>query len=100
MLPSLSSYKGPWNEDAVKHLLRRTMFGAKRGDINLFLNLGLSRSVLKLLEDAEALPNPPLKEYTPTNAAIPDTNILAGKTWVNDPSNDGTILSLIIMEEL
>ena len=94
MLPSLSLYKGPWNEDAVKHLLRRTMFGAKRGDINLFLNLGLTRSVLKLLEDAEALPNPPLKEYTPTNAAIPDTNILAGKTWVNDPSNDGTIMSL------
>jgi uncharacterized protein (DUF1800 family) len=94
MLPSLSSYKGPWNEDAVKHLLRRTMFGAKKSEINSFVDFGMTKSIQKLLDATEAFPNPPVKEYNPANATVADTNILAGQTWVNDPATDGTVMSL------
>jgi uncharacterized protein (DUF1800 family) len=94
MLPSLSSYKGPWNEDAVKHLLRRTMFGAKKSEIKSFVDFGMTKSIQKLLDATEAFPNPPVKEYNPTNATVADTNILAGQTWVNDPATDGTVMSL------
>jgi uncharacterized protein (DUF1800 family) len=92
--PSLSPYAGPWNKTVVRHLLRRTLFGAKRSDISFFQSLGLARSISQLLDDTLPLPLPPVKEYNSSSAAIPDTTILAGETWVNNVNNDGTVASL------
>ena len=92
--PSLSSYKGVWDEVTAKHLLRRTMFGVKKSDIKAFVDLGITKSIQKLLDATEAFPNPPVKEYNPANATVADTTILAGQTWVNDPATDGTVMSL------
>ena len=89
--PSLSTYTGPWNKSVVRHLLRRTMFGAKRADIAYFEGLGLTNSITQLLDDTTALPAPPLKDYNSSAAAVPDTAVLAGQTWVNDINNDGTV---------
>lgn len=92
--PSLSSYAGPWNKNVVRHLLRRTMFGAKRADIAYFEGLGLANSIAQLLDDSTALPAPPVKEYNSSSAAVPDTAVLAGQTWVNNINNDGTVAAL------
>lgn len=92
--PSLNPYAGPWNRNAVKHLLRRTLFGAKRADINFFQSLGLNASVNQLLDDSTPLPSPPLKEYNSSAAAVPDTTVVAGQTWVNNVNNDGTVSAL------
>jgi uncharacterized protein (DUF1800 family) len=92
--PSLSLYKGVWDEVSAKHLLRRTLFGAKKSEIKSFVDLGMTKSIQKLLDASEAFPNPPVKEYNPANATVADTNILAGQTWVNDPATDGTVMSL------
>ena len=92
--PSLSPYTGPWNKTVVRHLLRRTLFGAKRSDISFFQSLGLSRSISQLLDDTLPLPLPPVKEYNSSSAAVPDTTILAGETWVNNVNNDGTVAAL------
>ncbi len=92
--PTLSPFSGVWNEEMAKHLLRRSMFGAKKKDIDAFLKLGLTKSIEKLLDDSVQLPSPPVKEYSTANATVPDSTISQGQTWVNDPSADGSINSL------
>ncbi|HQS50916.1 MAG TPA: DUF1800 domain-containing protein [Daejeonella sp.] len=95
-LPSagLNAYTGPWTEAEVAHLLKRTMFGAKKADINYFKVRTMQQSVDELLNINTVPPAPPLKEYTTsTTAAKPDSNIAQGTTWVNDPNNDGTVAS-------
>jgi len=86
--PSLAPYAGPWDKDAVKHLLRRTMFGAKKDDILYFTSIGLNASINELLNTSLPLPAPPVKEYAVGNAVVPDTLIGPGETWVNDPNNE------------
>jgi uncharacterized protein (DUF1800 family) len=89
----LNLYTGPWTENEVIHLLKRTMFGAKKSDIDYFKTKSMTATVDELLNPTAAFPNPPVKEYDDTGATTPDTNIALGQTWVNDPNNDGTIAS-------
>lgn len=92
--PSLNTYSGPWNKSTVRHLVKRTMFGAKRSDIAFFQSLGLTGSINQLLDDSSPLPAPPLKEYNSSTAAVPDNLVAAGQTWVNDANTDGTVAFL------
>jgi uncharacterized protein (DUF1800 family) len=92
--PSLSPYTGPWNASTARHLVKRTLFGAKRADISHFLGLGLNGSVNQLLDDSLPMPAPPVKEYNSSSAAVPDTAVAAGQTWVNNINNDGTVAAL------
>ena len=88
----LTAYSGAWTENEVTHLLKRTLFGATKADIDYFKSKTLQQSVNELLNPSAPLPNPPVKEYTvPATATIPDNNILPGTTWVLDPSKDGTV---------
>ncbi|HEX8461100.1 MAG TPA: DUF1800 family protein, partial [Segetibacter sp.] len=93
-ITGLKAYTGAWTDNEVIHLLKRTMFGSKKADIDYFKTKTMSQAVDELLTPSAALPAPPLKDYNETGALTqPDTNILAGTTWVNDPNNDGTIQS-------
>ncbi len=89
----LAPYTGPWETPQVVHLLKRTMFGASQADIRHFKSQSLSACVDELLNPAVPLPSPPVKEYDIAGAAVPDTAIQPGTTWVNDPNGDGTITS-------
>lgn len=89
----LNPYSGVWSQNEVIHLLKRTMFGSKKADIDYFKTRTMSQAVDELLNPTSPLPPPPVKEYDATGATVPDTNIAAGSTWVNDPNNDGTIAS-------
>ena len=84
----LNTYAGPWLALQTKHLLNRTMFGAKAADINYFKSKGLVASVDELLNVPATLPLPPVNDYNTTTYT--DPNIPIGKTWVNDISLDGT----------
>ena len=95
-LPSsgLNPYSGTWSETEVIHLLKRTMFGAKKVDVDYFKTKTMSQAVDELLNPSAVAPSPPVKEYTTsTTATTPDGNIALGVTWVNDPNNDGTVAS-------
>lgn len=92
--PSLNRYSGAWDQHAVRHLLKRTLFGATRDDVAHFLTLGLDKAINQLVDGSDPMPDPPLKDYNPTNALVPDTAIDAGQTWVNDLNNDGTVASM------
>lgn len=90
----INPYSGPWTEQEVIHLLKRTMFGAKKADVNYFKAMTLGQAVDTLLTPTAPDPAPPVKEYaTSTTATNPDTGIVQGTTWVNDINSDGTVQS-------
>ncbi|MDQ6815636.1 MAG: DUF1800 domain-containing protein [Bacteroidota bacterium] len=90
----LTPYTGLWTENEIIHLLKRTMFGSKKDDINYFKNRTLNQAVDELINPTAPLPAAPLKDYDTIGAlTLPDTNIAAGTTWVNDVNNDGAIQS-------
>ena len=93
-VPSLQAYNGLWDDASARHLLRRTHFGVKLAELKTVKELGLTATLGILLDDQLAQPLPPIKEYNPTNATVPDSLIAGGQTWVNDPTTDGTINSL------
>lgn len=90
----LNPYSGSWTENEVIHLLKRTMFGAKKADVDYFKTRTVSQTVDELLNPTAPQPSPPIKEYTTsTQPGTPDSNIAQGTTWVNDINNDGTVQS-------
>lgn len=90
----LAQYTGSWTENEVIHLLKRTMFGAAKKDIDYFKTRSFQQSVDELLNPTAPMPDPPVKEYNPTTALKPDTQIPQGSTWILDPNTDGTVNSL------
>lgn len=91
----LNLYTGTFTENEVIHLLKRTMFGATKADVDYFKTKTLSQSVDELLNPTAPLPSPPVKEYSHSTAITqPDTTIANGQTWVGNVNNDGTINSL------
>ena len=87
----LNTFTGTWLPIHTKHLLNRTLFGAKAADIKYFNAKGLVASVDELLTITSSLPTPPLNDYNTTS--FTDPNVPAGASWINDVSLDGTINS-------
>jgi uncharacterized protein (DUF1800 family) len=91
-LSGINPYTGSWGKDEIIHLLKRTMFGAKKADVDYFTIRTVSQTVDELLNPTAANPAPPVKEYTTsTQPGTPDASIMQGTTWVNDINNDGTV---------
>ncbi|WP_315820503.1 DUF1800 family protein [Paraflavitalea speifideaquila] len=85
----LAPYGGPWTSAEVAHLLKRTMFGSKKADIDYFRSMSVSQAVDALLTTSPA-PAPPVKTYDNTGIAGGDAElaIATGSTWVNTPTTD------------
>lgn len=79
----LEAYQGPWTATEAAHLLRRTLFGPGKEQIDRAVALGLSGSVDALL-DPGTDPAPPL------NVSSKETAIGIGDTWVDLP-HDGNL---------
>lgn len=93
-LSGINPYTGSWADFEIIHLLKRTMFGSKKADVDYFKTKTLSQAVDELLNPLSPNPAPPVKEYTTsTNATTPDGNIAQGTTWINDINSDGTVQS-------
>jgi len=93
-LSGINPYTGIWGTNEIIHLLKRTMFGAKKMDVDYFVTRTMNQVVDELLMPTAASPAPPVKEYTTsTQPGTPDANIAQGSTWVNDINNDGTVQS-------
>ena len=84
-LSDLTPYTGAWATEQVVHLLKRTMFGAAKADIDLLLTLTPAAAVQKLLTAPATPPSPPVNNY---NANVVDPDIAPGQTWVNTPSKN------------
>lgn len=87
----LNPYTGAWTINEVAHLLKRTMFGVKKSDIDYFLTKNVSDAVDELLSPTASMPVPPVNNYN--NSSYTDPVVPAGQTWVNNPVTDGSLNS-------
>lgn len=86
----VTPYSGPFGREELKHLLRRTMFGATNSDIAHFNGQSLEQVVDALL-DTSMPSSLPLKNYWALNNGVRDPNAMDpavpyGSTWVNTPN--------------
>lgn len=81
-------YSGQWTINEVTHLLKRTMFGAKKADIDHFMGMTMSEAVDELLNNIST-PTPPLRDYgliVTEDGTYDDLGVAQGQTWINDPN--------------
>jgi uncharacterized protein (DUF1800 family) len=78
---SLKKYKGKWGRLEAKHLLKRTLFGAKKEDIDHFSSKSLRRAIHQLLYTDEPMPAPPINNYN--DDKYTDEEIQPGATWIS-----------------
>ena len=96
-MSGLTHYSGPFGTNEIIHLLKRTMFGAVKADVDYFKTKTLAQAVNELLTVPVTQPLPPVKNYASSvTAGDPDIAIAAGATWVNTNTTDGTVDSLRI----
>lgn len=84
----IKPFRGKWTEAEAKHLLKRTLFGAGKKDIELFAGKSAAECVALLLNTPEAMPAPPVNDYN--DLAFTDPDVPAGQTWVNEIKANGT----------
>ncbi|MBL7741713.1 MAG: DUF1800 domain-containing protein [Chitinophagaceae bacterium] len=89
MFAGLNPYAGSWTINEVTHLLKRTMFGAKKADVDYFLTLSPGAAVDELLNNV-TVPSPPVRDYglieDEFGVMHDDLGVAQGQTWVNDPN--------------
>ncbi|MBK6992898.1 MAG: DUF1800 domain-containing protein [Chitinophagaceae bacterium] len=88
MFAGLAPYNGNWTVNEVTHLLKRTMFGAKKSDIDYFLTLSPGGAVDVLLNNITT-PTPPVRDYgllEDDGVMYDDLSVAIGQTWVTDPN--------------
>jgi len=83
----LNPYSGNWTVNEVAHLLKRTMFGAKKADIDYFLGLSPAAAVDELLNNIPVI-STPLRDYglieDEDGVFHDDIGVVQGQTWIND----------------
>jgi hypothetical protein len=88
---TLLPYTGSWTQAEVIHLLRRTTFGVKPGDIQTLLAMTPGAAVDYLFSNAPtSAPTPPLNNYY-NGGYIDPTGVQPEQTWVNAAYGDGTV---------
>ena len=88
----LTPYAGPFGTNEIIHLLKRTMFGAVKANVDYFKTKTLTQAVNELLTVPVTQPLPPVKNYASSiTAGDPDIAIAAGATWVNTNTTDGGV---------
>lgn len=83
----LKKYRGQWSATEVRHLLKRTTFGAKQQDIDLFLKMSPPKAVAYLVNTEEQMPAPPINYYN--DDKYTDEEIPMGQTWINTLKYNG-----------
>src|SRR5688572_23450367 len=85
----LNNYSGSWTANEVTHLLKRTMFGAKKEDVDYFLTKTLNETIDELLGTITTV-TPPVRDYglieDTAGVFYDDRGVALGATWVNDPN--------------
>ncbi len=92
-MTGLAPYTGSWTIAEAKHLLKRTMFGSTKADINTFLTLGMSDSVDTLIElinhPVYTPPPDPVNNY---DNLLTDPQCAAGLPWPFTPDTNNVTI--------
>lgn len=86
---TLKAYKGKWDNPDVIHFLKRTMFGAKPGDVAYFKNISFKQAISEILDTASSTKTSPINNYN--DDKLTDENVPMGSTWVNSMAKNGKI---------
>jgi len=84
----VTPYKGAFGNNELIHLLKRTLFGVKKSDINTYKGKPLTDVINALLSD-ETAALPPVNNYN--DGTFTDPAIADGQTWVNAPYGNGNV---------
>lgn len=79
---TLAPYTGAFGTPQITHLLRRTMFGISKADLQTLQGMTLDQAVNLLLTVPTSSPAPPINHYSTTDPDVP-----LGQTWINAPFN-------------
>lgn len=85
----IETYKGVWTDKEVIHLLKRTLFGFKVGDINSFVLNGLDKTVDQLLNYIDKAPSPPINNYQ--NTYKDEGGVTYGADWTTNAFSNNSI---------
>ena len=84
VVTGLAAYTGPWGKAQAAHLLRRSVFGPKREEIEEAESTGLNATLDRLFV-APVLPSAPVNHYF-----TEDPNVPIGETWIDAPHLENT----------
>ena len=79
----LNSYSGPYEISQVTHLLRRTLFGIRKSELDSFQGLTPGEAVDRLLQGSSV--PPPVNYYNEPSEGVEDPHTPFGETWINAP---------------
>ncbi len=80
----LTPFSGEWSENQVVHLLKRSLFGVKRSEIDHFLTLSMNEAVETIIQPT-ASHDPPVNDYAAPGSGIEDEQVPYGETWIEAP---------------
>lgn len=80
----IEMYTGAWTETQASHLLKRTLFGVKTGEINYFSAITMEEAVDEIVTSS-SFPAPPINDYEIPGTEITDPDVEVGETWVEAP---------------
>jgi uncharacterized protein (DUF1800 family) len=92
----LTAYQGEWTSGQVAHLLKRTLFGSTKSDMDHFSKLTPEQAVDELLNDTFTEPSPPVNNYNVDGYTDP-AGVLPGQTWVTSSYIDKTLFGKRIL---
>jgi uncharacterized protein (DUF1800 family) len=102
VVAGLTPYAGAFGREQIIHLLKRTMFGAKRADVDFFVGKTLAQTMNILMTPAPTPVSPPLHYTVNARCVLTTTDkvycelpnlttstaaIAIGQTWVNNQEN-------------
>ncbi len=84
VVAGLTPYTGTFGKEQITHLLKRTMFGAQKADIDFFVGKTLTETINMLLTEPAALTDAqlPLRNYA-------EGTLPLGQTWAYAQQDDG-----------
>ncbi|MBK9336807.1 MAG: DUF1800 domain-containing protein [Lewinellaceae bacterium] len=77
----LAPYSGPWTRAEVIHLLRRTLFGPTKTDVDYFLGKTMQQAVNEILNAPYTPPTGPVNDYN--NQDFSDPAVPFGQSFLN-----------------
>jgi uncharacterized protein (DUF1800 family) len=88
ILTGLDEYTGPWTATQAAHLIRRTMFGAKKAEIKSISAMKMTDAVDLLLQTPPT-PAQPVNDYNDVNTdKLADKVVPFGQPWANLATRD------------
>ncbi len=86
VLSGLTPYAGTFGNNELIHLLKRTLFGSTKADIDFFKGKTMLQVVDALLTAPASEPAPPIKTYGNKSDGTSD-GVTVGTTWVTSKEN-------------